>query len=215
MSVRWVLMVLLAGISRSYGDLKWESKTIKLNAEPFQSHATAGFFFQNTGSDTIVIEKVQASCSCASAVIGKKTVDPGEQGSVTATFYFGGREGIQRKRFVVSSSGGQKDILCLTVEVPRTYQAAEKRLIWRSAQSRESKSCRFINASSLPVRMTLAYSSNPAFSAEIKEIRPGFEYEVFVKPAEQDGAARAIIAVETESVNGDKPGIYKIYAVRY
>ena len=171
----------------------------------------AKFVFRNTSRETIKIDKLKSSCGCTTASVDKKSMAPGEQGCIKAQFDFGTREGIQRKRFEVFTSDGRKETLYLTVDIPRTYQISPRRLSW-NANDPNPKSCRLINASATPIRITSVESSGSSFNGELKEIRVGFEYEVLVTPVQFSGVGRTIISISTESVNGQKPRIYKIYA---
>jgi len=213
MLIRQTLIPLLVIACQSHAGLDWESKSIKLKADPGQSAVTVEFACRNTGKDTVVIGKVKTSCGCTSATMAKKTIAPGEQGAITGSFVFGNREGLQRKRFEVVTANGKRHMLYLTVDIPRTYRVSPRRLSWNSPEDCTAKSCKLVNVSTVPIKIESAQSSSPAFDTEIKEIRSGFEYEVFVKPKGRNASARAVILVSTEAVNGHKPRAHKIYAV--
>lgn len=44
------------------------------------------FVFHNTGATPLIIQKVEASCSCTEATFDKKPVAPGEQGVIHVTY---------------------------------------------------------------------------------------------------------------------------------
>jgi hypothetical protein len=199
-------------VYQSHAGMEWDSKSIKLTAEPGESFVEVKFVCRNAGKDSIVIEKIQTACSCTSAVASKLSIGSGEQGIVAGRFDFGTREGIQRKRFVVLTSGGGEYVLNLTVDIPRTYSISPRRLTWTSSDNPAAKSCRMINESNVPIKIAAAKSSSPAFKTEIREIRPGFEYEILVAPAGK-GASNAIISIATEPPEGHKPRTYQIHAV--
>ena len=119
---------------------------------------------------------------------------------------------MQRKRFEVITSDGKRNVLFLSVDIPRTYRVTPRRLSW-SSDAHSIHPCQLVNASKTPIRIISAKSSSPAFGVKIKEIRFGFEYEVLVTPLKSSGAARAIIQIYTESISGQKPKVYTIYAV--
>ncbi len=206
-----ILLCLIA--TQSHASLEWESKAITLKAKPGQSSAKVEFAFKNTGPNTVVIDKVKTSCGCTTATIAKKAIVADERGTIKGTFLFGNREGQQRKRFEVVTTEGKRHMLYLSVDIPRTYQVTPRRLSWNSPKDRAAKSCRLVNVSTTPIKIASAKSLSPAFDVEIKELRSGFEYEVFVKPTGKASAAKAVILVSAESINGHKPRTYKIYAI--
>ncbi len=213
MLVRLTLVPLVMVACQSHAGLDWESKSIRLKADPGQSSVTVEFACRNTGKDTVAIGKVKTSCGCTSATITKKTIAPEEQGTIRGNFVFGNREGLQRKRFEVVTNDGKRHTLYLSVDIPRTYQVFPRRLSWNSPDDRAAKSCRMVNVSTTPIKIASAKSSSPAFNAELKELRSGFEYEVLVTPTGTNNPIKAIITASTEPINGHKPRTYKIYAV--
>lgn len=212
--IRLILILFIALDSQSHAGLAWESKSIKLKAEPGQSSATVEFVFRNGGAGVVEIEKVSTSCGCTTATIDKKIIAPGEKGSIKGKFDFGPREGIHTKLFRVLTSDGKHETLHFTVDIPTLYQFPAKLFVWTVSDGKAKPGvCRLLNQSSKSIEIQSVKSSNPVFGATLKEVRPGFEYELTITPTEASRSSRSIITITAEPTPGNKPKVYKIYTV--
>jgi hypothetical protein len=73
------------------------------------------FTFANEGADTLVIQKVHASCGCTGAAIGdKKEFKKGEEGEIIVSFNTAGRSGAQSKTVTVQSNDPEKPFVVLS-----------------------------------------------------------------------------------------------------
>ena len=81
----------------SFGKLSWEDQRFETEAGVSDKQAISGFQFSNNGDYPITITSVKTSCGCTTAGLDKKTYQPGENGTITATFEFGQRIGLQRE----------------------------------------------------------------------------------------------------------------------
>ncbi len=210
--MRLICLVVLVLSLQSHAGLSWESKSIRLTAAPEQSSADVEFFFQNSGSDTVVINEVKSSCGCTTAAIDKKVIGPDDHGSIKGHFNFGPREGLQQQRFEVCYADGKSDVLDLAVEIPAVYVLSTRVLNW-SLRDGGLKTCHLINVTGDAVVVDSVQSSSPLFHAEIAEIIAGFEYDVKVSPKEGFKSGRSIISIATKPIRGGKPKTYRIYAL--
>jgi len=55
------------------------------------------FSFVNTGSDTLVVEELSASCGCTAALLDNDKLAPGEKGEVKVTLNTRGKRGNVRQ----------------------------------------------------------------------------------------------------------------------
>jgi hypothetical protein len=64
------------------------------------------FTFTNTGTQPLVIDRVDVTCGCTTPAWSKEPVMPGKTGFVTAKFNSTGRSGQQKKAITVHSNAG-------------------------------------------------------------------------------------------------------------
>jgi len=64
------------------------------------------FVFKNEGGAPLVVEKVDTTCGCTAALVSEKTVGPGKEGRIKATFDTRGYSGrLSRYLYIVSNDG--------------------------------------------------------------------------------------------------------------
>jgi len=212
MRLAFILSLVLA--YQAHAGLAWESKSIKLKAEPGQSSAMVEFVYRNDSAETVEIVKVKTSCGCTTASAGKKNVAPGEEGSIKGKFDFGPREGVHTKRFYIYTSEGKCDTLCLTVDIPTLYKFPGKLFVWTISDGKaKPRIFRLLNQSSKSIKIKSVENSNPVFGTVLKEVRPGFEYELTIAPTKLSHSARSVITITTEPTPGNKPKVYRVYTV--
>lgn len=73
------------------------------------------FVFRNTGSDTLHILDVRASCGCTAALVAASHVPPGGKGEIKATFNSRGKRGLVRKTITVTSNDADRSIVTLNL----------------------------------------------------------------------------------------------------
>lgn len=66
------------------------------------------FEFTNTGTTTLVIQRVQASCGCTTPDWSKNPIEPGKKGTITATYDPQGRPGTFTKTVTVASNASNE-----------------------------------------------------------------------------------------------------------
>lgn len=73
------------------------------------------FQLHNAGQEVLTIEKTITSCGCTAAVVGKKSIPPGESGEIVVTFNSTGRSGKQDKTIRVFSSDPERSEVVLSL----------------------------------------------------------------------------------------------------
>ncbi|ARS35108.1 DUF1573 domain-containing protein [Pontibacter actiniarum] len=87
------------------------------------------FNFKNTGTQPLVIERVDVSCGCTTPAWSKEPVMPGKTGFVTAKFNSAGKLGKQKKAITVHSNAadGAKYVYIVTdIKSKTTASATQK-----------------------------------------------------------------------------------------
>ena len=86
------------------------------------------FKFKNTGTQPLVIERVDVTCGCTTPAWTKEPVMPGKTGFVTAKFNSAGKMGQQKKAITVHSNAadGAKYVYIVTDIKEKTTASAAK-----------------------------------------------------------------------------------------
>ena len=209
-----VLILFFLMTYQSHAGLVWESKSIKLKAEPGQSSAMVEFSFRNDDLKAVEIKTVKTSCGCTTSSVEKKIIAPGDKGSIKGEFNFGPREGVHTKLFRVLTSDGKHETLYFTVDIPILYQFPAKLFVWTVSDGKaKPRIFRLLNQTSKSVKIKSVESSSSVFGTTLREIRPGFEYELTIIPIEVSRSSRSIITITAEPTPGNKAKVYKVYTV--
>lgn len=85
------------------------------------------FNFKNTGTQPLVIERVDVSCGCTSPAWTKEPIMPGKTGFVTAKFNSAGKLGQQKKPLTIHSNAadGTKYVYIVTNIKPKSTASAQ------------------------------------------------------------------------------------------
>ena len=156
------------------------------------------YTFKNVGTDTVRIDRLVTSCSCAVATYTHKSVAPGKEGEITVKYNPKGHPGrFERKIFVYT--GGYKSpsaILRLRVNVEvgsdlsGIYQVSMGKLRLRRAEitfnrgERAVEKCACINVSDAPLKVACnryLLSSALTFKAQPEILQPGQEGAIIVE----------------------------------
>jgi hypothetical protein len=62
------------------------------------------FKFTNTGTEPLILSKVETTCGCTATSWTKDPVRPGDSGEISATFNSTGKKGAQRKVITIYSN---------------------------------------------------------------------------------------------------------------
>ncbi len=197
-----------------YAGLEWELMTRKTTVHPVQLSTTLTFPFENTGKQPVRIMKVNSSCGCITTPLPKKLYAPGEKGNLPVTFLLRGRSGLQKKHIsiVTSDAPNSPTRLGIEINIPPGIKLSTQRLVWEEEPTHPPKTCRVINQSADPIHLAEVTSTTPSVKAELKTIRPGYEYELIVKPQNGLTNLRAFVKVTTQPPPGfSESKYYKVY----
>lgn len=156
------------------------------------------YTFKNVGTDTVRIDRLVTSCSCAVATYAQKSVAPGKEGEIVVKYNPKGHPGrFDRKIFVYT--GGYKSpsaILRLKVnvevgaDVSGAFQVAMGKLRLRRSEivfrrgEKAIEKCICINVSDAPLKIACnKYLLSPAltFKAQPEILQPGQEGTIVVE----------------------------------
>ena len=159
---------------------------------------TFSYVFTNVGTDTLVIDRLVTSCSCATALYDEKCIAPGKEGEIVVKYNPKGHPGrFERKIFVYT--GGYKTpsaILRLHVNVENgtdisgLYPVSMGRIRLRRDEVsftrgvRAVEKCVCVNVSDTPVKLVCEQFLLPPFlkfSSQPGILQPGQEGTMIIE----------------------------------
>ena len=197
-------------------DLKFEETTISHRATAEETKFTATYKFQNVGKEKVTIKKVNTSCGCTTAELTKKTYEPGEKGSLDATFTYDDKQGFQMKTISVDTGDGSQQ-LTLEVEIPDYLKIDVPLVTWEAGAKPEPQTFTITLDPEAPFKVIAGEFENPkAFKGELKETTPegkkGRIYTFTVTPVSTEKFVKSIIYFKTDFPK-DKPRSYKAFTM--
>ncbi len=194
-------------------ELVWQQTSQSRSVDVRQAETVFHFRFRNTGTESVTILELKSSCGCYHPKLEKKEYAPGESGVLTVEAHLDGRKGHVNKHVEVIASNRPKKPYKLNIDIriPQGYNLSTRRLLW-STGDKDSQTCTILNSSKIPIKLAGATSVSSGFGVELKEIRPGFEYELRVSPKNTSDQTRSIISITTEQFGDSPPRTYKVYA---
>ena len=166
------------------------------------------FVFTNTGTATLEVTDVRPSCGCTTAGTWSKTVQPGQTGIIPIQFNSGNFSGPIHKTVTVT---------CNTPAQPQTILNL-KGTIWKAidvtptyayftpqadTQTADTKVVRIVNNMDTPLELSPPEIGNKAFTAELKTLKEGKEFELRISanPPFGPGTVQGPVTVKTSSTN--------------
>lgn len=165
------------------------------------------YSFVNAGKDTLVVERLVSTCSCASAVCSRKAVLPGEQAVISLKYNPKGHVGrFERKVFVyVAEDRLPYAVLKLSVEVERgrsfenQYPVAMGNIRVRRMEVKIDKGvraverCSFVNVSGKTLKLECESLLLPpclTFRTEPETVEAGGEGDIVITYDPSKGGER-------------------------
>jgi hypothetical protein len=166
------------------------------------------FTFTNTGDALLVISNVQPSCGCTTAGAWSKEVEPGKGGTVPIQFNSSSYSGPVTKTVTVTCNDKKQPSLTLQIKgtVWRAIDVTPQNAVMNiapEASQEATTTLRILNNTSDPLTLEQPQSDKPAFTAELKTVQPGKEFQLIVKtvPPIGPGNVQGTISLKTSSTN--------------
>ncbi len=188
-----------------HAELIWEQSLFEVKAKEGAKEERFTYRFENKGDYTVTIQKIQTSCGCTTAELGKKEYKPGERGELTAIFKFGNRKGLQEKSISVEidDAAHPSAVLLLRVELPDILQIKKRELSWEVGDPLEEQTFELVLKDPKRAKVT-GIRPLAGFEVHLQEDQPGRSYQIVVKPVSTDAPKKGIVTVEVEEANGEK-----------
>jgi len=202
-----------AGLLSGHAKLVWDKPNQEFQRQPEDKELKVDFAFKNDGETPVTITKVSSSCGCTTADLPKKTFAAGESGVLTSIFSFGARRGEQSKIITVFTDDKKETKLslkCLITADPVTLSPSY--LFWRIGAPVRSQRVKVAASPNPEIQIVAVASANPRIVAKIKEVTPGREWEIEVRPEDTAKMEKAEIFVQTNYPT-ESPAAYTIHAI--
>jgi hypothetical protein len=167
------------------------------------------FVFTNTGDAVLHINGVYPSCGCTTAGTWSRQVPPGQTGIIPLQFdsgHFGGQTVLKTATVVTTDKNHPTVRLELKGSVWRPINVNPPMAVLNvvaDAPSNAPAIVHIVSGLDEPLTLSDPVSNNHAFTAELKTIRPGKEYQLIINtvPPLRQGNTQGAISVKTSSTN--------------
>jgi hypothetical protein len=169
------------------------------------------YIITNTGDAMLHITNVQGSCHCTTVGNWSHDIAPGHTGEIAAqldtTGFGGGGAPVQRMITVYSNARNEprktlviKGVVWKAIDVSPSSATIS---IAPDATNAETTTVRILDQTDNPITFSNAVSANRLFTATLKEIKPGKEYQLVIdaQPPFTPGNSWGTITVNTSLTN--------------
>jgi hypothetical protein len=195
------LCLILGTLSVCHAELTTESPVIELKPKPEDEVITTDFVFHNKGTRPVRVLTIDSACSCLSASLDKAVYLPGEKGVGKAEFKISSFIGRHEKSVHVQTDDPAQPewVINFAIEVPEVIKIEPKTLQWWLGDAADTKVTRVTMMGNEPMKITGITSTRERVEFSWKEITPGREYEVTVKPKDTAEVMLGALKIETDS----------------
>jgi hypothetical protein len=188
----------LEGYCSVPSQLVWESKELKLSAEPGRPAILAEFRFKNASDRAVTLTSIHPSCECMKVTSDRASYGPGEQGSIHVAMELKGISGRLKRSIAISTSGvgAVEEALTLAVDVREAVALSATRVLWKiGAEPREQRVTARTNETNAVVRSVEC--SDSRFKASLQAGATESERTIVIAPSQTAMAGQALIRVNT------------------
>lgn len=191
--------LVLAGML--HAGLVFDQDPLQINPKPEDEEIEQTFTFKNTGDKAIRVTGLESSCSCLEASLDKAVYEPGEKGTGKAKFKISSFVGKHEKFLHIYTDDPKEPdtVMTAVIDVPALVEIEPKLLQWVMGEKTDAKEFTVKINGPDPMKVTNVSSTRETFGAEVKEVKPGREYRLIVKPKVTDSIVIGALKIETDS----------------
>jgi len=195
------LIFVVASQGSALADLVLEVPVVEVKPKPEDEAIETTFVFHNKGTKPVKVLSIESACSCLSATVDKAVYAPGEKGVGKAEFKVSSFIGRHEKSVhILTDDPAQSEwIVPFVIEVPEVIKIEPKTLQWWVGDPAEAKVTRVTMMGTEPMKILNITSTREQVDYSFKEIIPGKEYEVTVKPHNTTEVILGALKIETDS----------------
>jgi hypothetical protein len=182
-------------------EMATELPAIEVRPKPADEVVKVSFKFRNKGSKPVKILDLESSCSCLSAEMDKAEYQPGEEGTGTAEFKVSTFVGRHEKLITaLLNDPAQKEwVITFILDIPAVVDIEPKTLQWWTGEEPVEKTTTVRMNADTPMKITNITATRENVQFSWKEIKPGREYLVTVKPKTTKDVTLGALKIETDS----------------
>ena len=193
------LTMVMAGWLRA--ELVFDQDPVQLKPKPEDDEIETTFTFKNGGSKPLHVTGLESSCSCLEATLDKSDYAPGEKGKGQAKFKVSSFVGKHEKflHIYTDDPAHPDQVLTAVIDVPVVVEIEPKLLQWIIGDAAEAKefTIKMIGQDPMKIKEVKATRQNVTF--ELKEVKPGREYTISLKPTTTANITVGALQIETDA----------------
>ncbi|MEY4484080.1 MAG: hypothetical protein RL693_1532 [Verrucomicrobiota bacterium] len=196
-----IFSLLLSLATCLQADLVFDANPLLVNPKPEDEEIEATFTFTNNGDKPVTITGLESTCACLEASLDKRVYAPGEKGSGKARFKVSSFVGKHEKSLHIYTDNPLEPdkVLTAIIDVPEVIEIKPNNLQWAVGSTPEAKTyvIKMLGTDEMHITNITATRQNVTF--EKKEITPGREYQIILKPTSTAEVTIGALKIETDS----------------
>jgi hypothetical protein len=194
-----LLLMIFAATARA--ELALDVPVIELKPKPEDEVVRTTFKFRNKGDKPVKVLALESACSCLSAELDKAEYQPGEEGTGSAEFKVSTFVGRHEKMVLVSTDDPRQPEwqIQFVLDVPAVVDIEPKTLQWWVGDEPVEKSATVKINGDMPMKLLKITATRESVDFSFKEVTPGREYVVTVKPRSTSEVTLGALKIETDS----------------
>jgi hypothetical protein len=158
------------------------------------------FSIKNSFSEPLHLIQLETDCDCVLAAAKTEVIAPGEIAVINAQFIIGLRRGIQKRVLKAHFAELEEPVnLPFTVNIPEVLKLSSRELHWPKGEKAQSQLLAISSASDEPFIIKNIKLTSGAFHYKLIEQKPGYVYELHLKPTTTEAAHEASLIIETDN----------------
>ncbi|MCP5558365.1 MAG: DUF1573 domain-containing protein [Verrucomicrobiaceae bacterium] len=197
-----VLCILASCLSATArADLVLDVKVIEVKPKPEDETASVTFTFRNNGTKAVTVTGLESACSCLSSELDRAIYEPGSTGTGKAEFKVTSFVGKHEKFVTVTTDDPAQPewIIPFELDVPAVVDIEPKTVQWWIDEPVTSKDLVVKMLGDEPMKITKITSTREGVEFSWKEVKPGREYRITVKPKNTTDVMLGALKIETDS----------------
>lgn len=194
----WMLFIMLVHV---HAEMATELPAIDVKPKPADEVVQTTFKFRNKGTRPVKILDLESSCSCLSAELDKAVYQPGEEGTGKAEFKVSTFVGRHEKLITALTDDPQQKewVITFILDIPAVVEIEPKTMQWWVGDEPVEKTTKVTMNAGTPMTIKNITATRDNVEFSWKEITPGREYLVTVKPKSTKDVTLGALKIETDS----------------
>lgn len=185
----------------AWAELLLDVPIISLTPKPEDDVVETTFHFRNVGDKPVKILALESLCLCLSAELDKATYQPGEQGTGKAAFKVPAFAGRYEKKVRVTTDAAAQTAweIPFVMVVPEVIEIEPATLRWGVGDEPVEKTITMKIRGETPMQLLKITVIQENVGVTFKEVTPGREYLISIKPTSTETVTLGILKMEMDS----------------